>query len=287
MRHLLPACVAILALVLVARADPAGQPSCDVYVTPFTALGGDNSLEWAGKAVSQNLLTDLAQAKFHPLEADKALPNSADAQAAAKAAGAKFLIIGTYQTVQMQVRFTGQILDLASGNVVGGLSATGSPRDLFALEDSLSAQAIAQLNPAPAAQAAIAKNKPAAPATPAPAAVAPPQVVVQIVQPAPANQGSYQGSALQDYVDSNRTPSSDYAQQVPETCDTSSPYTYAYGDGGYFGPGLGWNGGYGFSIYSISSGSSTFSGLPGGNRSGQGVVDHRARGHNHDRDQQQ
>lgn len=265
----------------VAQADPSTQPTCDVYVTPFTALGSDNSLEWAGKAVSQNLLTDLAQAKFHPLEADKALPNSADAQAAAKSAGAKFLITGTYQTLQLQVRFTGQILDLASGNVIGGLSATGSPRDLFALEDSLSGQAIAQLNPAPLAQAAIAKNKPGAPAATA-AATAPPAVIVQIVQPPPANQGTYQGSALQDYVDSNRTPSSDYPPQLPDNSDTPYTYDYNYGDGGSYGPGTGWYGGYGygFSIFSISSAPSN------GNRSGPFGGDRRTHGQNHDRNQQ-
>jgi TolB-like protein len=288
MRHLFTAAI-VLALVSIARAEPATQPSCDVFVTPFTALGGDNSLDWAGKAVSQNLLTDLAQAKFHPLEADKALPTTADAQAAARAAGAKFLIAGTYQTVQLQVRFTGQILDVASGNVIGGMSATGSPRDLFSLEDSLSTQAISQLNPTSVAQAAMARNKTAAQAAaPAPAAAAP--VIVQIVQAAPANPGvAYQGSALQGYVDSNRNPSSDLPQQPPENNDTPYPYNYpdagAYGFGqnGYGGYGYGTFGygfGSGFSIYSVSPGSSN------GTRSGQGNGDHHTRGQNHDRNQQ-
>jgi TolB-like protein len=299
MRHLFTASVVLLLLTSIARADPSTQPSCDVFVTPFTSLGGDNSLDWAGKAVSQNLLTDLAQGKFHPMEADKAFPTTADAQAAAKAAGAKFLITGTYQTLQLQVRFNGQIVDVASGNVVGGLSATGSPRDLFALEDSLSAQAIAQLtpsiNPQPAvAQAANAKNKPAAAAAAAPAAAAPaaPAVIVQIVQPpAAANQGTYQGSALAEYVNSDRNPSTDYPQQTPDSYDTAAAYNF--GNSGYSGTAPGgsggagyWGGGYGGGYaggYGIGYGFDlVYSVTSGGTRPGQNFGNHSEHDKNHD-----
>jgi TolB-like protein len=259
MRYPLTVSIVVLALVSIARADPTTQPACDVYLTPFTALGGDNSLDWAGKAVAQNLLTDLVRSKFHPLAADKALPTTADAQAAAKAAGAKFLITGTYQTAELQVRFNGQIFDVATGNVVGALTATGSPRDLFALEDSLSAQAIAQLTQQPAV---VRNNKPAGPV---PAALAP-AVVVQVIQPpavAQAGAGSsYQGSALQDYVDSNRTPSTDYSQQVQDAQDRDTYGSYNFGNGGFYNGGFyspylgGYGiGSYGFGlVYSVSSG---------------------------------
>jgi TolB-like protein len=279
MRYPTAASFILLALMSVARANPSTQPSCDVFVTPFTSLGGDNALDWAGKAVSQNLLTDLAQARFHPVEADKAFPTTADAQSAARAAGAKYLITGTYQTLQLQVRFNGQIIDVNNGSVVGGISATGSPRDLFSLEDSLSTQAIAALTPAlnqqpTVAQAAVAKNKPAVPAAAAPV------VVVQIVQPpVAANQGTYQGSALEDYVNSNRNPSNDYPQQSPDAYDFDTANTL--GDSGYYGTGLGGFGvaGYGFNlIYSIT---------PGTNRPGQNFGHHNDHDQNHDRDHAQ
>jgi TolB-like protein len=286
MRQLIFTCVLILMLGSVVRADPTTQPACDVYLTPFTALGGDNSLDWAGKGVEQNLLSDLANAKFHPLAADKAT----DAQAEAKSAGAKFLITGTYQTIELQVRFNGQVIDLASGNVIGGLSATGSPRDLFSLEDALSAQALAALKPT-----AVAANK--KPAAPLPAALAP-AAVAQVVNPpaviAPGGASSYQGSALQAYVDSNRTPSTDYAQQVQDAQDrdtNGSIYGSSFGFGGYgagyasfgsaygesaFGyPGLGFGfGGRGYGVfYSVQSGGS-FGGFGIGHSSGRGFGYH-------------
>jgi TolB-like protein len=216
---------------------PATPPTCDVYLVPFSALG-DNSLDWAGKAVSENLLTDLARKGFHPLASDKPLSN-ADATAAGKAVNAKFMITGTYQSVDLQVRFTGQIVDLNTGNVIGGLSVTGAPRDLFALEDSLSAQAINHL-----ATSQLAAAKPAAPL---PAAMKQPALAQLIQPPAVAAPGStYQGSALQAYVDSNRTPSNDFAQQVQNAQD-QQPFAWPYGYGGYLP--YGGYGGYGLGLY--------------------------------------
>jgi TolB-like protein len=245
--------ICLLTLVSLASADPttqpampATQPTCDVYIAPFTALG-DNSLEWAGKAVSQNLLTDLARKGFHPLESDKPVSNT-DALAAGKAVNAKFLITGTYQTLELQVRFNGQIIDVNTGNVLGGLSVTGAPRDLFALEDSLSAQAINQLSKIGLAAAV---NKPQAPLPPA----LQQPVLVQLIQPpavaAPNAGSSYEGSALQAYVEGNRTPSTDFAQQVQNSQDQqdyASPY-YGYGYGYGYSPYFGGYGGYGIGFY--------------------------------------
>jgi len=254
---------ALIALLLgmavpFSRADqpatqPATQPvSADVYVIPFGALGGDNSMDWAGKAVQQNLLTDLARAKLHVASADKPIENATDAQAAAQAAGAKYFITGTYQVADTLVRFTGQILDTATRKVQGGISATGAPRDLFSMEDSLSAQAIGQLAHLPP----TASNKPAGPVPPA---LQPPFIVQVIQPPAVAQNGassSYQGSTLQQYVDSNRTPSTDYSQQVQDA-QNRDMYNYGYNTpyGSYFG-GYGYGYGYGYGlIYAVPAGS--------------------------------
>jgi len=225
--------------------------SADVYLIPFSPIGGDTSLDWAGKAVQQNLLTDLARAKLHVAAADKPIENASDAQTAAKAVGARYIINGTYQVADTQVRFNGQVFDAVTGNVIGGLSATGAPRDLFNLEDSLTTQALAELKQLPL----VANNKPAAaPVT------AQPQVVVQLVQPAVVQAGtssSYQGSALQQYVDSNRTPSTDYAQQAQNAQDRET-YDWGYNNSLYtpYLGGLGYGGyGYGYGLfYSVTPG---------------------------------
>lgn len=237
-------------------ADPTTQPAavqpapvCDVYLTPFTAIGNDKTLDWVGKAVQQNLLTDLARAKLHPLGAEKAIENGADAQAAARAAGAKYLIAGSYQVADQQVRFNGQVIDAATGNVLGGISTTGAIRDLFTMEDALSTQAVQQLG-----QLANANNKPAvAPAGAAPAPAVQPPVIVQIVQPpaaAPVVATKYQGSALEQYVNTNRNPSADYSQppldsQANDNFASTPGTSYNVDVGLYSGYGFG----YGFGMF--------------------------------------
>jgi len=265
--------VAVLLRVSAVHADSAApqpanssgpQPSCDVYLTPFTPLVSDNSLDWVGKAVQQNLLTDLARANYHPLGSDKPIATTADAQAAAKAAGAKFLISGTYQVADQQVRFTGQLIDAGNGNVLGGISTTGAMRDLFKMEDALSSQAVQQLGQHAAAPA-VARNPPGKPAAQAPAAPAAPPanppVVVQIVQP-PAPGGvaaaptRYQGSALEQYVNANRTPSSDY-NTSSSGLDNSAGDNFASTPGQNYNVGFtsGFGYGYGFAYgYGLSFG---------------------------------
>jgi len=251
----------------IASADPTTQPAAasspDLLILPFTALGKDNSLDWAGRGVQQNLLTDLARGKLRVMAADKSYPGTTEAQAAARAVGARLLLTGTYQVNDTLVRFNGQIIDVASGNVLGGISATGAIRDLFSMEDALSTQAVQQLSQLPGANAvAIAKAPGNVLAPNAPAA---PQVVVQVIQPPaaapmnqPMNQPGYQGSALQQYVDSDRTPSTDYAQQNPVP-DNQPPYDYGYSPlyGTYYAGGYD----YGLIYSTTSSGTSS-----GGNR---------------------
>ena len=274
--------VAVLAMLLVLlltsailRADPAATPSitqatpaatqgsCDVYLTPFTPIGNDSSLDWVGKAVQQNLLTDLARANYHPLASDKPISTTADAQTAAKTAGAKYLISGSYQVADQQVRFTGQLIDSSNGNVLGGISTTGAMRDLFKMEDALSSQAVQQLGQHAAPVAA--GNVPVKPAAPVnqpvnqPANTPAPPLVVQIVQApgAVAAPTRYQGSALEQYVNTNRSPSSDYTTSTsvldsnPGDNFASTPgqnYNVGISNGfGYTGYGLGGFGlGYGY-----------------------------------------
>jgi TolB-like protein len=268
--------VLLLALLLngsTLLADSTTQPTqtaCDVYLTPFTSLGGDNTLDWVGKAVQQNLLTDLARTKLHPSGSDKPLSN-ADAQASARAMGAKYLISGSYQVADQQLRFNGQIIDAGTGNVLGGISATGAVRDLFAMEDQLSSQAIQQLGNLAGGGAnagggggggggnAVANNKPGVAGAPAAPVAAQPPVVVQIVQPAAAAPVvRYHGSALEQYVNSNRNPSADYSQPPLDSqlndnfaSTPGSNYNAGYDNQYPYGYGLGLgNFGFGF-VYTL------------------------------------
>jgi TolB-like protein len=236
--------VGSISSVVAARAQtvttqPTASATGEVYLLPFTSVGNDTRFDWAGKAVQQNLLTDLGRSNLHPIAADKVL-GVTDARGSAKSVGAKYLITGTYQTSDQLLRFNGQIIEVATGTVLGGITATGAERDLFAMEDELSAQAIQQLERLPGSpQAAHLANT----AKPVPPGLQP-AVVVQLIQPPAAVAGSsYGGSALEDYVNSNRTPSTDFNQQLEDARDRS---TYSPDYGGYYG---GYYGTYGLGLY--------------------------------------
>ena len=228
---------------------PAGTvaPAVTVSVAPFRPLTAAAEWAWAGEAVQQNLLADLSRASFHPSSAAAADP---DALSTARANGAQFLVTGTYQWAQPNLRFDGRVLATSTGAVVGGLSVTGDGRDLFALEDDLSAQLVRVLVHAVGHPVAA-----PAPSRPVPPALQPDAVAAAITPPAAAGTGSsYEGSALQSYVNANQTPSVDYDQQLANARDRNTFGSYnTYGsldDGcdalGYCGYGYG---GYGYAGY--------------------------------------
>src|SRR5579884_319813 len=115
-----------------------------ILVLPFNSSGGPNA-GWMGKAVQQDLLTDLAQATKAVIKAPGDAAPAADPAAALRAArdaGASLVVFGQVQTTGSEVRLTGQVLDVASGRPVGNLKATGPAENLFHLEDALAGQAL-------------------------------------------------------------------------------------------------------------------------------------------------
>jgi hypothetical protein len=180
----------------------------------------------------------LARGRFHPASSDD---TSTPPLIQGRQAGVRFVIAGTYQTIEGMMRVSGQIIDTTTGSVVGGLTATGGARDLFSMEDTLSEQALHQLRKL--------ASQPVSPAAASAATLGP-----QAAQPAPMDMSTaapafmrtYEGSALQVYVNSNRTPSEDYADQVRASADRQTYWNYGYNGNGAYGYGYyGYYWGYG------------------------------------------
>ena len=214
--------IALFVLSLVASAAPTTQPAIDVTIAPFTPLD-DSAATWIGKAVQQNLIADLARQHFRPSES---------------AGDDGYIIQGTYQLADPLIRFSGQLLEVRSGKVVGGLSATGSSEDLFTLEDTLSRQAAQQLGQliAPAAS-----HTPAAPPVAQPLAIVPPPAEV------------YERPTIQEYLGTDFAPSNDYADQV-NASNYRQMYQYNFSNYyfGYYSPYF-WGPSYG-PIYGVGFG---------------------------------
>lgn len=250
---------ALLLLATPSRADePATQPApgaSKVAVLPFDGIGDVNHQDWIGKAIQSSVVTELSRSKnLQPTAIDASGPfDGAKALAAAQGASASVVVYGNFQVIDNQLRITGQILKADSGEVLGGLKASGGVRDLFNLEDTISAQALKTLAPAladagtPAAPGGIDMMPPvqAAPASPY---VSPPDTATAM-----NNNPDYSGASIR--------------------YNYGSPYDYGYpyySGYGYYTPSYG----YPWYDYSADGGTSIIIINSGGHRHGDRDGDH-------------
>jgi TolB-like protein len=231
--------LAIASFCAAAPQDAAAPPMASgdsIMVLPFTTAPGSKSA-WMGKAIQQSLFTDLVQrSRAHAIAPQGEPPaNQNDALRAARDAKVSMVVFGDVQESGTDVRITGQILDVATGNVLGALKATGPEASLFSLEDATSMQVLHVL---PAALLPPMQQQPAPMQQPAPVQQQP-AVTQQAQQPQTQPPPNY------DY----------YSQPVtysppPDQYATYNYYGggdgYGYGYGSYYGPyGYGY-GGYGY-----------------------------------------
>ena len=133
----------LLLTISTARAQQAAPtpPETTIFLSPLRAVGEDGKTAWISQSVQQNILHDLTRVQgvrsilptIPPADRDVAIKD-------AKAAGANFLLEGSYTLADPGIRITIQILDLRTNQYIGAAKATGPLRELFALEDSIAEQ---------------------------------------------------------------------------------------------------------------------------------------------------
>lgn len=126
-------------------AAPASEPG-SVLVTPFSDYAATSNPMMV-RAMTQDLVVDLMRTTRAHIQPAAAVP-AGDVQSALNAgrqANATIVIFGQLQNTGVQVRATGQVLDVASGKVLGAFSDTGRANDLFPLEDSVAGQILRTL----------------------------------------------------------------------------------------------------------------------------------------------
>jgi len=155
--------VAVFAVLLMGNvAQAAGQAK--VLLLPFDSIGPAEK-PWVAKAVQQNLLAELSRINsVQPLVSDKIAKDQDDAMKLAADAGADYVVFGSYQSVEGDLRITGQIIEVSKKQPIAGLKTTGTQRDLFGMEDVIAAQ-VKRALPQPVAQAQpeMLQQPPAAP----------------------------------------------------------------------------------------------------------------------------
>jgi TolB-like protein len=148
-RTLIALCLVLGFMTAQARADwGTTRPSIKVAVVPFS-VQGDSGHDWLGHAMQEGLATGLHEASG-VIVAGVAPTDAAGAVALTKYSGAHAVIFGSIQLVGEQLRVSGQIISIESGESLGALRSDGSVRNLFDIEDVLAARVERLLAPPPA-----------------------------------------------------------------------------------------------------------------------------------------
>jgi TolB-like protein len=171
---LLMAILACVSYSVIACAEE-GRARPVVVVLPFRMIGSDASRNWIADAVRENVQSDLlgheaatlvapvpGKAGQHPAPPD----GPAAALDAGRAAKADLAIFGAAQVNDVDVRVTGQVIDLSTGKAIGAFKASGTLRHLFEVEDQLTEQILGLLGVTPPDDEHVATPDPGVAAVP-------------------------------------------------------------------------------------------------------------------------
>lgn len=152
--------LALLAASAFAAAPPAEGP---VAVMPFKNLNQDATLEWLRLGIAETLLSDLrASGRVRVVEReqlDRALTELAlqelrgteesTAARAGRMAGARTVVLGSFQRAGKQLRLNARFVAVETGLVLGTAKVTGPLEDIFTLQDGLVARLLGEEKKAP------------------------------------------------------------------------------------------------------------------------------------------
>ena len=238
---------ALFSFGAIAHADPASS-KITIAVLPFNVIAPAGN-EWLGRAMQEGLATNLQKSSDLSATIIAGLP-PADANAAiaqAKTSSGAYVLFGSIQLQDDQMRVTAQILSLVSNQSIGSLKSDGSQRDLFNIEDLLADHAQRLLLP-------IHTKTTARTASPAP--------TLELVGPTISDTTSrYYDGNLMSQINPPADPyRDDYDRYYYQSYDTSAfgyyygfwgcgfPF-YAWGWGGWGGFG----GGLGHMVYPVAA----------------------------------
>jgi TolB-like protein len=201
-----------------AAAAPAAIPAGGkVVILPFEPIGDTQNRDWIGRAIQQNLAAEVARlGGWFPISAP-APGGPIDTAAARKAAvanGADLVVFGSFTLVGDMIQFNGQVLAANSDQALAGIKINGNFRDLFALEDELSAQLHRALRPTPSI------------------------AIIPAQQQAGAQAPVFGGGQLPDYTVAGNDAGNGYQAYPPEDDDNDYSYPYVYYNYGPFGYGF-------------------------------------------------
>jgi TolB-like protein len=113
-----------------------------VLIVPFQPIDRSDDVS-LGRGIEATLSAELARLRgceTVAYEQEVGHLGVRQAQEIGEAADADFAVFGSYQRSGEQVRATGYVVSVESGEVIGSLKATSPDDDLFVLQDTIAAQ---------------------------------------------------------------------------------------------------------------------------------------------------
>ena len=165
MNRQLPTVLAVLAACLGAAVPVFAQPEIArpspdqtrerIAILPFENISGASADAWIGAGIAETLAADLHGETGFDLIGQALVSDvvgetdfEADAWAAGaglevgRRLGARWVIRGAYQRIGDQLRLTGQLVDVTTGEVASSAKVDGDIDDLFALQDRFATELI-------------------------------------------------------------------------------------------------------------------------------------------------
>jgi TolB-like protein len=117
---------------------PSTRPadSVTIAVMPFNIIG-DAGHEWVAPALQESLSNGIQNNSLSTLAIHATVPDAGSARTVAQSAGADYVVFGSVQFVDDQMRITGQVLNIATAKSAGKLAVDANLKDLFSVEDIL------------------------------------------------------------------------------------------------------------------------------------------------------
>ena len=155
-----PLAAAIAALLLLAAASgwfllagrsmkPAQAAHLSIVVLPFTNLSGDPSQDYFADGITENLTTDLSRIRDSFVIARNTAftfkGKNADAREIGKELGVRYVLEGSVQRDQNQVRVNAQLIDAESGGHLWAERFDKPLSNLFSMQDEIVASLASQL----------------------------------------------------------------------------------------------------------------------------------------------
>jgi TolB-like protein len=221
------------AAILLLMASPVLAGAGKVWIEPFTeANQPQQQPDWINRALAQSVSDDLSGIKGLTV-----------VPAATRPADVSYVVSATIQRVSGDLRVTGRVEDASTHQIMGGFKATGSERDLFAIEDTMAQQLKQILAPD------------------APSITQPQPTTTAATNPFGPQRSQFQGSDLQraleerDYLRRLAERNAYQNQPVPDYTYNQPvyPVDYGYGYNPYgYGYGYGYGGWLGGSVVIVN-----------------------------------